>query len=266
MGAPFHSTFRRPPGAGAIRKVLRSGECGPNKPPDVMITFDGDVTAHYNAGGTLLATEPVSKDSAAFSNVFASGCISDQSGSLLRAYTHTAPLGGLVLDVDTAPGVRTPVSFLALQSGLAFAPMIGGSQLIVGTQLVFNDVVVTEGRLHTGGASLDLDTVTSVHPPTKRFPFSASGADIDGDHQLDVVAILTDAGLNAYSLWAALGSTYQGRPISGEFRLPFERVCFPVVIAGDFDGDGVDDLVVAEASRFLCGSLEAPRAYFYSMK
>jgi hypothetical protein len=260
---PSQRTWARPRGAGAIRKVLRSGACGPSKPLDVLITFDGDVSAHYNAAGSLLATEPTS----AIASAFASGCISDQSGAAYRTYVRTAAIGGLVLDVDTAPMMRASVNFLALQSGLAFSPPFGGTQLILGTQLVFNDVVVTRGRLHTGGMALDLDTVGSDHPPTKRLPYSTTGADIDGDHQLDVVAILADAQLMSYTLWAAIAGEYQGARIAGELTLPFAGLCLPLVIGGDFDGDGVDDLIVAEASRLLCGGgFDAPRVYFYSMK
>jgi hypothetical protein len=264
MGTTFHGTAMPPARAsGKIKRILRGGECGDNKPIDVLVVFENNIVAHYNAAGALISSESTARSDDQ-ANFILSGCLSDQAGKLLRTYVHPSPIGGLKLEIDRGTGPGDSVAFLALQSGLAFSPLFAGERLLLGTQLVINDIVVTRGRLDTSGARLAFENVGSDQPP--HIPYASAAADIDGDHRLDVISMLaeSDAMPTKYSLWASLAVESGGRRIAGAFPIT-EDLCLPFVIAGDFDGDGVDDLIVAEATRLLCLDLGEPRAYFYPM-
>jgi hypothetical protein len=265
LGSVVRTTARFPAGSTQAKHVLRGGPCGPGKSPEMVLIFDNNMVARYDQSGALLESVLVTSDAA---NVSDSGCVSDDMGNLQRTYVRpAADVSGVTLSVgDTFATIQSTFWF-ALTFGLAFSPEIGGRSVLIGTQLQINDFVVALERFHFNGSQLALDAVDSDRPPN--VPVFTRGADLDSDGGIDVVSILatvdTTGNAQPHSLWASLAQTYAGRRIAGSYTLPDQGLCKPIVLTGDFDGDGTEDILVSEVSRIACNDLSLSSAFFYPM-
>jgi hypothetical protein len=109
-------------------------------------------------------------------------------------------------------------------------------------------VTVMLGKKGGGFASPITNT---INPTAGVFTQDVVAADLNGDHNLDLVAVGTGGGINEIAVMLGNGD--------GTFKpgVPYAAGNFPYsVVVGDFNGDGVPDIAVANLGWNVYGSVE----------
>ncbi len=196
-------------------------------------------------------------------DVFASGCTSVLVNELSRTIVYHTPFGNEVarqtIVVEAEERRSTPWTNFARTPG--FTPVIGDQTAnILGVSLDIDGTSLSRFRPSLSvGPLLELEEVTDDELFT--FALAMQGGDFDGDDLVDI-AILMDFGEDdqqrrQVALQIVLGAEYLGQRIVGvtdesEFRDPSDRgFRDPFLFVADFNGDGADDIVVAERNFFV---------------
>lgn len=260
-GAADRRTITVPPNARGVRRVLPRGPCGAGA-PEVVVVFDNDLWGYYAADGTMLGTEqPASRDQA---NLLYSGCVADTSGARLRTLVQANSSGGVILLVEDGVS-RWSAPWYTLNTGINFAQLGSQPPVLIGTQLVLNEFVVSTARLARQGDSLSVEPLTSARPP--QVPLFTAGGDFDGDGRLDVASVVAEPVVEGRPIQYALWASAADGAVAGARRFGADELCGPAVFAGDLDDDGMDDLIVAEillACLFSPGGFQ-PRVLYFPM-
>ena len=259
-------------------RVLSFNRCD-GGPPEVLVAFkSGKLRIYSEEAGLVFDDFPGRYDS-----VTAAGCVSDGSsinGSLMagvprarRAFvaaTDEALMQRLVVEIR--PLFFREQDWAAFARGVSFARSVGGGpRLLIGSQLVVNDPVVSQAFLQTNGSEFSLTARATDRAPTP--PIRTNAGDIDGDGGLDVVGVVeqVDAeGDRRYGLWSVLGATFGDKRLAGEVPLTqaltkptTATFVEPELLVIDLDQDGRDDIVVAEGSAD--DGLQSAQIAVYSM-
>ncbi|MCK6552217.1 hypothetical protein L6R52_40680 [Myxococcota bacterium] len=260
-------TYATPVGATVPKRVLTTGPCTASRPqdqPQVLVEFVEGVVGIYSVEGELLSAFQLrdpSDPATADLGVVASGCVSDSTNMPLRTLIFDFGGGIGVLAAVPSPGAESFLfdSWLALGNGVTFGrPGADGRRLMFGTQLSVNDIVVSRASLSRSAAGIALAVEGSDSVP--EVPDATAAGDTDGDGLVDVVSLFQRSdGSEAFAVWTALGREYLGRRISGDVDLGSADLRAPALMLLDVDGDGSDDVVLAERPG-LVGSLGANRS------
>lgn len=250
-----------PEGASAARRVYDASGCGPTDPPRLAVLWDGGVLARYDLQGQAVDARRVPVGRGEY---VASGCVSDDRGGRQRVWVATDLVGQLVIDVD---GLGT-TTWAASGLGLGFSDAIAGESLLLARQAQLEATVLARARLRLEGGRAAIEPLGVEPLPAP--PVTSVGVDLDGDAALDTLALLARPSPARsrpdYAIWAALGRDRRGVHVEGSAPVRLPDLCNAVLVAGDFDADGVVDAIVAEAGPpILCGRLDRPRALLYRL-
>lgn len=251
---PPVAAINRPP-----VRVLSAGPCAvAEDPARLLVTYAGaDAVGFFDEQGV------VSGGFAQALDVVSSGCVATDGNDEIRTLVIDGGAAvGLLLAAEVEPAMYTVDPWIAVPSGTDFTPRVGDSPpLLLGTQVSINDFVISRASWSRQGDQVALVPAGVDSPPD--LPIDNAGGDIDGDGKLDIVALLevpTEDQTERYALYASLGAELNGRAIDAVFDLPQLRQ--PTLHVLDFDGDGVDDILLAE--RIPNGVGDA-RLFIYSM-
>jgi hypothetical protein len=212
----------------------------------VMVSFqDGAYAVYSRWGGAPIQQNPF-EGLPSPGPGYLSGCVADQSGSEHRLLVGSQGPSDwrLFVEFEMSPLLFT---WRAMWSGVNFAPAVGsepGTLLVA--RLGADSPEVSRLRILTlpGVADIELEEVDSV--PMMAMPETFAAGDMDGDDRVDVVGVFplrSISGTEEYYAQAVLGLTHRGKPVSGMLPLGYSQLP-PRAWMADFDGNGVDDLVV----------------------
>lgn len=264
-GQPLRSDAYEPPprarGAAPL-SIHPAGGCPvPSTGPSVVISYDAEDAGIYEQNGLLTI---------AFNQrieALAGGCVTDEKGTPTRMLVLNQRDIGLVVAAELTPAQFAVREWFAVPSGMSFARVDARTSVLLGTQLVVNDFVVSRLTIQrTMADQFDLVMQGLDSPPAP--PTRNRGGKIDDDELLDVVSLFTRprfVGEPArYALWAALGVEHRGRRIAGDFDLPQPELIAPEMMLLDLDQNAKDDVVIVERSAFDLLATTA-RVEIYSM-
>jgi|GEM_PF-6241372 len=192
-------------------------------------------------------------DEGILATINAAGCVSDINGDAYPVviFERGGALTGrtdIVADMDAVRRGQLPNLHT-----WAFTPRVGSDPAyLLGSQFAIDGSVLTRYQLSPQDQDkVTLATVTTDQTATP--PASSAGGDVDGDGRADVVAVLTFGqntdGRSAYRLFVSLGYEHNGERLVG-MSAPADA-SRPGLWVADFDGDGVDDLLIGTPSGFL---------------
>jgi len=248
----------------AATALVSTGECTPGALRDQLLAVSptGKVII-YGPGGDRIADWQGSHPDRV-EQVLAAGCVRGLDATYRAAVyqlpSDVSPRPVLVLD---APGTEpAPINTLALR-GLAFTPLVAGGD---GPYLLANrfendgNSIARYSVVPVDQAPTFLDQVTEDE--TAGLSDATAAGDFDGDGLIDVaslVAVPVVTGGSELRFFMSLGTEVEGQRLFGlagsDGRL--ERTPnAPLLIARDFDDDGIDDLVVATPAGFSLFELE----------
>lgn len=257
-------TTTRPAGAGAIRKILNSGACRSPGRPMLTIIFEGDVVGEYDEQGNLLSERRAAREDLDYQS---SGCIGDETGTARRVLVKRSPFGTSNLEIAGISGGDRSASWLDQPGFLSFSPPIGGPEVLLANTIQSSARAVVQGRLRLDGVEGARIEVLEADP-VEEVPVQSAGADLDADGAMDLFTVVTndhtEVGPRSYRLRVSMSQTYLGRRISGSISIG-DDLCYLAMLAGDFDGDGTDDVIASELTPLGCGSLASSRVYLYPM-
>jgi hypothetical protein len=264
-GLPLRSdAYAPPPGAaGAFpTSVHPAGPCPvPASGPSVLISYNADTAGIYEQNGLRIDTFGQRLDT------LAAGCLSDEKGSLVRMLVLNQPNVGVVVAAQLVPETFAVREWFAVPGGMSFARVDDRQSVLIGTQLVVNDFVVSRLTIErTGNGQFDLVMQGLDAPPAP--PVRNRGGHIDPDGKLDVVSLFSRRRFvddpEQFALYAALGVEHRGRRISGDFDLPVPDLAFPEMMLIDLDMNDFDDVVIVERNAFDPDTPDS-RVEIYSM-
>lgn len=244
--------------------VLPTGPCfATPDTPWLLVTYAANAVGFYDVGANFVGGFGQRLD------VLSSGCVDDQDGVAIRTLVIDGGAQvGLAVAAEVSPDMYVTRSWVAVGSGTAFSSPVGDSgHLLLGTQLNVNDFVVSRARWQRAGESVELSMQGLDSPP--EIPIVNQAGDIDGDQTLDVLSLFRAPSVNGsparWAIWGVLGKTHRDVRMSGTFDLGDARRANPTLKVMDFDGDGVDDLVLAERSDPTIAMQTQTRIEIYSM-
>lgn len=255
-------TYSRPAQSGAPRRVLARGGCRPEEKNTrgAFVELEGGMVGEYSDEGALVDAFSLSDDPTFSVELLASGCISNQDGSLERTLAVGVGSGiGVYLAIFGGPDDFLLAPWFALPSAIAFAPRAEGRPgWVFGTQLDVNDIVVSRATIERRAD----DAAVRIQglDPVPAVPISIAAGDIDGDGQVDVLSLVRqsdEAGLDHLILSGTLGREHARRRVTGDVDLgPLAptRIRAPTLLVVDLDRDGVDDVLIAETSPSASGT------------
>jgi hypothetical protein len=195
--------------------------------------------------------------------LLAAGCIRG-GDEVFRAAVYLArPDGGEVerpiIAVESA-GAQPTVVTSAIARGLSFSPVGGEGPFLLSNRFELDGSSVARYTVvPLASAPTFLDQ--QAEDETAGLAESTAAGDFDGDGLLDVAALLLvptgEERGSVIRFFIVLGKTVEEERLVGlgVTGLADDEVT-PHLVAADFDGDGVDELVVATPSAFTVYSLE----------
>ncbi len=182
-------------------------------------------------------------------DVLATGCVAGTDGNLYRAavFGATGSRPMLKVEMDTL----RKADLATVTGSVGFTEAIGGA----GPYLLVAEITI-EGTeldryrvLPLGQRNVELDPVAA--DPTPALPTSSGGADLDGDGELDIAALLTfgDGPRAQFRVFTALEVDHQGDRLRG--LSPPGEALRPVMKLVDLDGDGVSEMIIASATQLI---------------
>ncbi len=248
----------------AATALFPTGDCTPGALRDQLLALGptGKV-ALYDASGSRIADWQGGQPERV-EQVLAAGCVrgldATYRAAVYQLSSDVSPRPVLVLDArGTEPA---PINTLALR-GIAFTPLTDSSE---GPYLVANrfendgNSIARYSVVPVDQAPTFLDQVTEDE--TAGLADTTAAGDFDGDGLIDVaalVAVPVVTGGSELRFFMSLGTEVEGQRLFGLAgsdgrvdRTPNP----PLIIARDFDGDAIDDLLVATPMGFSLFELE----------
>lgn len=216
--------------------------------PVIVVSYAQGLTRFHDEAGS----RTLDFGANAFS-VFAAGCLTNELGGETRLMVANEPGSGLVLIAEDPGNPFLVRGWVAWTQGMGFARAEDGTKLLVGTQLLVNDFVISRARIRFSGPDVfDITTYDFEQPP--HLPVFNLFGDISGDGKQDTLALLDASEVPGdgtdFELWASLGGTVEGLTLRGAAPVEPESAPLkdPRLMLVDLDEDGVKDAVIAERS------------------
>ncbi|MEM9488210.1 MAG: Ig-like domain-containing protein [Myxococcota bacterium] len=187
-----------------------------------------------------------------------SGCASLLGEDLVRTVVFGAPISGegdnaVVQSLTARSEPERSTQWLNFSSSAGFTPALDDEPAaLLGVEVDIEGASIVRYQLAPQSDTglelerLDQDQVfTTVRTMT--------GADVDGDGQVDIAAALDfgsrdEEGRSAFRVQMILGAEHRGKRIVGMSNE--QRGRNPHLVAADFDGDGADDILFADRGKF----------------
>lgn len=239
------SSLPAPHPGNAALLIADSGGCSAPS-GEVLAVFTDDSVRTFGPGGA--AADSPFDDEPATSRLLATGCAAAADGEIYRvaAYGENTLQVRLVAEMDEPRSGNATL----LPAGIGFTPALGDPPYLLGTELSISGTEIVRYRLLALGARiLGLEEMDRDATPT--VPVSTGGGDFDGDGELDIAALIqfgeSDRGTQFRTLMALEVPHGSGRLLGMSARTEARR---PRTFVADFDGDGLDELVVATPQTF----------------
>ncbi|HTM23462.1 MAG TPA: hypothetical protein VL172_23225 [Kofleriaceae bacterium] len=224
-------------------RIVPAGNCTGQPLDTILVSFSDDTLELFDAGRNVVS-DATFTDLPSGARIAGSGCVSATGDAdLHRTIAYSSGTAKLEIRTDLDGGRSGQLA--ALAQGVGFAPPLGGEAHLLASEVEVDGVRLSRWRLvPLGGDQLELEKVTddgSVAPP-----LSTRGGDIDGDGQVDVVALLNFGDRDAATLFrvrVTLAVPHQGGRLSGLSQS--EALSKPRLLLHDFDGDAIDDVLIA---------------------
>ena len=241
------------------KKLIQAGSCerdsdmllavvSPLGGDDSLIAIDpqGQQVASVFTDGQLSIPIPVPTSV----QPLAAGCVSGIDDTLYRTVVfHTAgavrPFIAHSPESGSGPHLGEIVSFAG---NVGFIPEVGDNPAVVmGVGIDIDGASISRYQLALGGPG-EIEPLLIAEDPSLTFVRAMRGGDIDGDGRPDVAALL-DFGLDDQQrsrtrLQMIMGTEYLGQRLIGVS--PELSGTDPQLYVADFDGDGSDDLLLAD--------------------
>lgn len=232
--------------------VFNAGVCEGDTSPSLLVERTDRSVWRYAPDGSLVSTTPWLAPGAAPLTLDGVGCVSDQGGNLLRTAMLTSVLPMQVTNSELlVENAAMPITWFGLSEGLVFPRSLQPNvEPFIASAFDLDGFAITRLSLVSGPGPENLQVESSEQ--VAGLPFSTGGGDLDGDGLLDLAAALVvpnaDAGaLEGQFLFVSLGRGHLTlEHVSGEFPLDPATHRAPYLWMGDVDGDGFDDIILAE--------------------
>lgn len=240
------------PGHPATR-IVPVGGCGSDGSDEVMVVWNDDSANTYGPGGapasSPLDDPPMTGDTFGPADVLATGCVAGTDGKHYRAAVFGATGSRPVLKVEMDTVRRADLATVTGSVGFTEAIGEAGPYLLVAEITIEGTELDRYRVLPLGQRNVELDLAAA--DPTPALPTSSGGADLDGDGELDVAALLTfgDGPRAQFRVFTALEVDHQGDRLRG--LSPPGEALRPVMKLADLDGDGVSELIIASATQLI---------------
>lgn len=229
--------------------LVRGELCAAGNAPRVMVNFTlgGGINTVglYDENGAQLDHFLNALDI----QIPSSGCVDTQKGAVRTFLVSTGSFGMVAVAQPSIDTIHL-ASWIALDFGVGFSdPIDSSGRLMLGTQINVDDIVISRVQLQLGDPAereMSLSNRgTDIVPFTPQYTF---GGEVDGDRKLDVVTLLYEPGVSGepdrFHVWSILGIDDGGKRIAGPVIANVTTLGFPRLMLGDFDNDGIDDVVL----------------------
>lgn len=233
--------------------IVPVGDCNGNGSDRVMVVWNDETANTYGPGGAPASSPfddpPMTGDTFGPADVLATGCVAGTDGKLYRAAVFGATGSRPTLKVEMDVVRRADLATVTGSVGFTQAIGEAGPYLLVAELTIEGTELDRYRILPLGQRNVELDLAAA--DPTPALPTSSGGADLDGDGELDVAALLTfgDGPRAQFRVFTALEVDHQGDRLRG--LSPPGEALRPVMKLADLDGDGVSELIIASATQLI---------------